>query len=566
MADHIPKEFLELVLQRIDLVALIDARVPLRKKTGNNYFACCPFHQEKTASFSVSHSKQFYYCFGCGAHGNAIDFLMNYDRLRFPEAVETLAKQIGMAVPHSKTSEKALSFQHLYTTLDEAAAFYHAQLRQAPKAFAYIKQRGISEEIIRTFRLGYAPRGDTLLQTLGKTEEARKALQETGILNQKDTRFYDRFHERIIFPIDDRRGRCVGFGGRVMDNSEPKYLNSPETPLFQKGHELYGLHQALQVNRQLPRLLIVEGYMDMISLFQYGITYAAATLGTATTAYQVQSLFRYTSEIVFCFDGDNAGRRAAWRALQVILPIVPDHVQFRFLFLPDNEDPDSLVRREGKIAFEKRVTEAQTLSQYLFQTLMTDIDLSTVDGKTRYINAALEHIKHLPEGIFKNALLTDLRQKTRTDISLSVEKQSVVSTRPKTSSNRSSLLRYALSLLIQFPDLAQHVTEPIPSGIIPGTELFNQILEIAQQKKTLSTGTLLEFFRTQPEEKWLASLAQEELSLPQNGLLSEFLGAIHKMRKQIKAHFIQKMLEKAALGSLSSEEKHELNQLIIEKE
>lgn len=569
MAEHIPKEFLELLLQRTDLVSLIDGRVPIRKKTGSNFFACCPFHDEKTASFSVSQTKQFYYCFGCGAHGNAIDFMIHYDRLSFPEAVEALAKQQGLTVPHSKSQEKTQSLQQLYTVLEKVAAFYHAQLNQTREAQDYFKQRGISADIIKTFCLGYSPRGNALIELFGKTAQGLKELQDTGVIHQKEGKAYDRFRERLMFPIQDRRGRFIGFGGRVIAQGEPKYLNSPETVLFQKGHELYGLYQVLKTHRQLPRLLIVEGYMDMIGLYQHGITYAAATLGTATTSYHIQSLFRYTAEIVFCFDGDNAGRRAAWRALQVIFPIMPDKVQFRFMFLPEGEDPDSMVRKEGKSAFEKRIQEAQTLSQYFFQALAVDIDSTTADGKTRYINAALEHLKNLPEGIFKQALLTELGEKTRTDVKALQPGSSPTAPatpRFKTASKRSSVLRHALALLVQYPELAQHVSEPLPFNDTPGIDLFNKIVTLATENKQLTTATLRECWRGQPEEKWLLPLAQQELTIPQSGLKAEFLGAIQQVRKQAKEQTVQKLLEKKRLlGALAPEEENELNSLIFNR-
>ncbi len=305
----------------------------------------------------------------------------------------------------------------------------------------------------------------------------------------------------------------------------------------------------------------------MLALYQHGICYAIATLGTATTSYHIQSLFRYTSEIVFCFDGDNAGRRAAWRALEVILPIVPDNIQFRFMFLPDGEDPDSMVHREGKTAFETRIQEAPTLSQYFFQTLAIDLDLSTVDGKARYIKVALDHIKNLPEGIFKQALLGELGQKTRTDVKAFSEKKTAPpgATKPKAASKRASVLRHALTLLVQHPELAQYAPEPLPPEATAGVALFNQVLELTRGHPQLSTGTLLEFWRGQPEEKWLASLAQQELSIPASGLQSEFLGALQQVRQQAKEQAIQKILEKGAMETLTPEEKKALNILIINK-
>ncbi len=570
MAEHIPKAFLELVLQRTDLIALVDTRIPLRKKTGSNFFACCPFHNEKTASFSVSQTKQFYYCFGCGAHGNAIDFLINYDRLSFPEAVEALAKQLGLSVPHSKTQEKMLSLQHLYAVLEKVKTFYQTQLKQTPFAEAYFKKRGLSEEMIQTFHLGYSPRGDVLLSSFGKTPQGLKELQDTGVVIQKENKYYDRFRERILFPIQDRRGRFIGFGGRILDQSEPKYLNSPETVLFQKGHELYGLYQVLKVNRQLLRLLVVEGYMDMIALYQHGLTYAVATLGTAITAYQIQALFRYTPEIVFCFDGDNAGRRAAWRALQVIFPHMPDNVQFRFMFLPEGEDPDSMVRKEGKLAFEKGIQDSQTLSQYFFHSLALDLDSSTLDGKTRYLKTALDHIKNLPEGIFKQSLLNELGEKTRTDVKALLSPTAVKTAAPaapsKNKGQRSSLLRFALALLVQHPELAQEVKEPLILEEAAGTALFNKLVALAKEHQPTNSALLFELLRGQPEEKWIATLSQEELAIPVSGVKLEFQGALKQLGKQAKNQTVKKLLEKRRLlGILPGDEETRLKDLIFNK-
>ena len=406
---HIPREFIQALLTRIEIVDLIDTRIPLRKKSGNNFFACCPFHNEKSASFSVSQNKQFYHCFGCGAHGNAIDFVMQYEHLSFPEAIESLAKQAGMEIPRSsRPTEKTVSHTELYSLLDDVTNFYQKTLKDEPQAIAYLKSRGLSGEIAKDFSIGYAPQGwDHLLRQLGKTSQLKQQLFDTGMLIKKDEGgFYDRFRERVMFPIHDRRGRIVGFGGRILDKGEPKYLNSPETPIFQKGHELYGLYQALKSNRQLTRALIVEGYMDVIALFQNSITYAVATLGTATTSHHLQRLFRHTSEIIFCFDGDNAGRTAAARALQVTLPLMSDGLQVRFLFLPDGEDPDSLVRKEGKDAFEIRIANALTISNFFFQTIAAQADLSSLDGRARFVKLASEQIDPLPESIFKKMIPT----------------------------------------------------------------------------------------------------------------------------------------------------------------
>ena len=404
MADIIPREFIDLLLERIDIVDFINLQIPLRKKSGSNYFARCPFHQEKSASFSVSQPKQFYYCFGCGARGNAIDFLMNHDHMTFPEAIEALARHAGMEIPRSASHvKKDDSIPALQDFMTAATEFYYEQMSKSPRAIDYLKNRGISGKIAKQFQLGYVPNGwSNALDHFGKTDADKKKMLDTGLIIKKDGGgYYDRFRDRVMFPIHDYRGRVIGFGGRILDQGEPKYLNSPETPLFQKGHELYGLYQTLKANRQLERVMIVEGYMDVIALFQHEVTYAVATLGTATSAHHLQRLFRYTNEIVFCFDGDEAGRTAAWRALQVIFPVMHDKLQVRFLFLPDSEDPDSLIRKEGKDCFENRIAAGMSLSDFFFQTVSKQADMNSMEGRARFAALALNHIKELPASIFQ---------------------------------------------------------------------------------------------------------------------------------------------------------------------
>jgi DNA primase len=569
MADHIPREFIQELLNRIEIVDLIDGRVPLKKKSGNNYFACCPFHTEKSASFSVSQSKQFYHCFGCGAHGNAIDFLMNYDRLNFPEAIELLAKQLGMEIPrqHSTTSpEKTAKQTSLYEVLENITHFYQNQLRQHPRAIDYLKNRGLSGQIAKDFSLGYAPPGwDHVLQQFGKTPSQKQQLFDAGMLIKKeDGGFYDRFRERIMFPIHDRRGRIIGFGGRILDKGEPKYLNSPETPIFQKGHELYGLYHALNANRQLQRALIVEGYMDVIALFQNEINYAVATLGTATTANHLNRLFRYTSEIVYCFDGDQAGRTAAWRALLVTLPVMKDGIQIRFMFLPDGEDPDSLVRKEGKIAFENRMQQASTLADFFFQTLGNQADLTSTDGRARFVKLAMDHLKQLSTSVFQQMMFEELARRTRMNIEQlkthgKIEKNLVAS--PIQKAKAPSALRLVMALLIQHPELVEHVIDPLPTMPLPGFELLKQLVDILQQQQ-LNTGSLLEIWRDKPESKLIAKLAQLEHMIPETGVHHEFIGALERLRKTAAKYTIEQMLLKASQTGLSLEEKQELHRLI----
>ncbi len=562
MSNLIPRDFIQLLLSRIEIVDLIDARFPLRKKSGNNFFACCPFHNEKSASFSVSQSKQFYHCFGCGAHGNALDFVMQLDHLSFPEAIESLAKHAGLEVPRSSQQvEKSTTYTNLYEIMNDAADFYQKALRDEPKAINYLKNRGLSGAIAKDFGIGYAPTGwDNVLRTF---PQQKQSLFEAGMLIKKDDGgFYDRFRERIMFPIHDRRGRIIGFGGRILENGEPKYLNSPETPIFQKGHELYGLYQALKSNRQLSRALIVEGYMDVIGLFQYGITYAVATLGTATTTHHLERLFRHTAEIIFCFDGDNAGRTAAMRALHVTLPLMRDGIQVRFLFLPDGEDPDSLIRKESKEAFEQRMTNALTISQFFFQTIATQADLGSLDGRARFAKLASEQLEQIPESVFKKMMLEELykRARIRADIPQATMNKATGPVLRK--ARPPSPLKLSLMLLAQNPELAHELTEPLPELELSGYDLLKELVAICQQQK-LTAATLKEFWRDRPELEMIEKLINLEHMIPELGLASEFLGSIQQLKKFGTKQQIEKLLAKAASqAGLSQEEKQHLQNLI----
>lgn len=567
MSEHIPREFIQLLLSRIDIVDLIDGRIPLRKKSGTNFFACCPFHSEKSASFSVSQSKQFYHCFGCGVHGNAIDFIMNYDHQSFPEAIETLAKQIGIEVPRtSRAPEKTISHTALFDLMNEISTYYQKNLRTEQRAIEYLKQRGLSGTIAKEFGVGFAANGwDHLLRTFGKTALEKQQLFDTGMLIKKDDGgFYDRFRERVMFPIHNKRGQIVGFGGRILDKGEPKYLNSPETVLFQKGHELYGLYHALKLNRQLNRVLIVEGYMDVIALFQSEITYAVATLGTATTSHHLQRLFRHTSEIIFCFDGDQAGRTAAARALQVTLPLMRDGIQIRFLFLPDGEDPDSLVRKEGKTSFENRIANALTISDFFFQTIALQADITRLDGRARFAKLATEQLDALPDSIFKKMMLDELSKRARISFETK-QTQSRTTSEPRLKQARpTSPLKLAMMLLVQNPELVKTLNEPLPQLEIKGYDLFTDLIQLTQKETLLTTGSLLEHWRDRPEAILVAKLAQLEHMIPEQGIPSEFLGAINRIKKLGAEQAIEKLLTKANQAGLSQEEKLHL-QTLIEK-
>jgi DNA primase len=575
MTNRIPREFIQQLLERVEIVDLIDSRVPLKKKTGSNYFACCPFHSEKSASFSVSQAKQFYHCFGCGAHGNAIDFLMQFDRMEFPEAIELLAKQLGLEIPRSgqphTSPEKTIKQASLHELLDNITKYYQQQLRQTPRAVDYLKNRGLSGQVAKDFALGYAQAGwDHVLQAFGESYQLKQQLFDTGMLIKKDDGgFYDRFRDRVMFPIHDRRGRVIGFGGRILDKGEPKYLNSPETPLFQKGHELYGLYQALQANRELKRALIVEGYMDVIALAQNNISYAMATLGTATTAHHLERLFRYTSDIIFCFDGDAAGRTAAWRALLVTLPVMKDGIQIRFMFLPDGEDPDSMIRKEGQEAFEQRMQTAMTIADFFFQQLATQTNLDSTDGRARLAKLATEHLNQLSDSIFKQMMFGELARKTR----MAVEKLQPAPLNNNTHNNSpiqkartpSSPLRLAISLLVQQPELVTTITEPLPKLEMKGFDFLIELIHLLREQPTLNTATLFEYWRDKPEGKIIAQLQNIEHLVPEKGIKSEFLGAIKHLRLAAHKQSIETLLTRAAQQELTTQEKQDLHLLIHSK-
>lgn len=421
---RIPQGFIDDLLDRLDIVDVVGSRIDLRK-TGKNYSARCPFHNEKTPSFSVSPDKQFYYCFGCGAGGNAIGFVMDHDHLNFPEAVENLARHCGMEVPKEATRDSAIDTyrRKLYQVMENADRFYRTQLRQhgdKQAAINYLKKRGLSGNISNTFGIGFAPPGwDNLITNLCQHDEDIRTLIDAGLVVRKDDgreKTYDRFRNRIIFPIRDTRGRTIGFGGRVLDDSKPKYLNSPETPIFHKGRELYGLYEAHKALGTIGSLVVVEGYMDVVALNQHGIHNVVATLGTAATSDHLEKLFRYTTDVIFCFDGDSAGVKAAQRALETCLPAMTDGRTARFLFLPDGEDPDTLVRKLGKDSFNQMLDDAQPLSDFLFSHVGEGINLATMDGKARLSQLAAPMINKLPKGVFKNLMLKELARRTDMEV------------------------------------------------------------------------------------------------------------------------------------------------------
>ena len=578
MAGRIPQSFIDDLLNRVDIVDVINARLSL-KKAGREYQACCPFHNEKTPSFTVSPSKQFYHCFGCGAHGSAVGFLMDYEHLEFPEAIEELARSVGLEVPHEADAHR---FDHSrntdhYALLEQADRFYRSQLREhavAANAVDYLKQRGMSGEIAATFGLGYAPPGwDSLLRHLGPDNATQKTAVELGLLVQKDDgRRYDRFRDRIMFPIRDRRGRTIGFGGRVLGNDTPKYMNSPESPVFHKGRELYGLFEARKANQKLERLLVVEGYMDVVALAQFGLTHAVATLGTATTAEHLERLYRTVKEVVFCFDGDTAGRRAAWRALENALPVLRDGREARFLFLPEGEDPDSLVRRIGTQAFQQKTVDSIPLSQYFLESLSQQVDTRSVDGRAHLVELARPLLQKLPDSVFRDLMLDQLAQLSGL-AAQQLEKRIFGAPKPKpvppprqrSGESGRSPVRVAIRLLLEQPALSERVTRPceFKDLDLPGIPLLVELLEILWAHPHLSTGSILEHWRDRPEQQHLAKLATLPLELPEEGFTEEFCGAVQRLNEQRTSQRTEQLLFKEQQSRLSESEKTELKQLLV---
>jgi len=576
MAGRIPQSFIDELLNRVDIVDLIDSRLQL-KKTGREYQACCPFHNEKTPSFTVSPGKQFYHCFGCGAHGSAVGFLMEYDNLAFPEAIEELARSVGMEVPREAGSQPQAEQQRTdhYALLERVDHFYRSQLRQHPqagKAVDYLKERGLSGEIAQTFGLGYAPPGwDSLLGQLGDPESGRLA-SELGLLVEKDGGGrYDRFRDRIMFPIRDRRGRCIGFGGRVLGDEKPKYMNSPESPVFHKGQELYGLFEARKANQKLERLLVVEGYMDVVALAQFGLTNAVATLGTATTPEHLERLYRTVSEVVFCFDGDAAGRRAAWRALENALPVLRDGREARFLFLPEGEDPDTLVRRIGADTFRQKTVESVPLSKFFYESLGRQVDTSSVDGRARLVDLARPLLAKLPDSVFRDLMLEQLSeysglklaQLQRRVLGETDERVPPTTPQPRRDLSRSPV-RSAIRLLLEQPALGAGITPPYEFADLelPGIGLLVELLELTAGNPHLTTGGILEHWRGRPEENHLARLASTPLIVPADGCEQELSGAVQRLVEQRNSQRTDQLLLKGRDKTLDSQEKMELKQLL----
>ena len=562
---RIPDAFIDDLLARTDLVELIGARVPL-KRQGREYSARCPFHDERSPSFTVSPTKQFYHCFGCGAHGTALKFLMEYDRLEFLDAVEELAKRVGVEVPReTRQRNESGESRDLYATLDAAAAFFQRQLDGSSKAKAYLDRRAVDAENRARFCIGYAPEGwEALKAALGSDERRLRLIEQAGLLSKNDAgRVYDKFRDRVMFPIHDRRGRVIAFGGRVLEKDDgPKYLNSPETALFHKGRELYGLWQVKQAHARIPRLVVVEGYMDVVALFQYGVTTAVATLGTATTPDHAELLFRNASDVYFCFDGDRAGRGAAWKALESVLPRMKDGRQAFFLFLPDGEDPDSLVRKEGAAGFDARLQTAVPLSEFFFTEQSKEINLATLDGKARLAERTRPMLERIPDGAFRDLMFARLSELTGVGAARSVEAPSPrTASRPRTpaSTHKRSLVRTAIALLLQQPALAQAIEPPYLFSALqqPGISLLMELIALCRERPDISAGALLEHFGEREEGAALHKLVLQDLLIPTEQFEHEFTGAIAGLNRQTLKQREDELLARG-LSELGTEEKREL--------
>ena len=573
---RIPDAFIDDLLARTDIVEVINARVPL-KRQGKEYSARCPFHDERSPSFTVSPGKQFYHCFGCGAHGTAISFLMNYDRLEFLDAVDELARRTGMEIPRdTRQNNENPDTKDLFNALDAAAKFFQRQLAANDKARAYFDKRGVGEAVRAQFALGYAPEGFSALKdALGTDERRMKLLDRAGLFSKNDRgHVYDKFRDRVMFPIHDRRGRVIAFGGRVLGapadgrDAGPKYLNSPETALFHKGRELYGLWQVRQANSKIERLIVVEGYMDVIALFDHGIAQAVATLGTATTPDHAELLFRNAPDVFFCFDGDAAGRKAAWKAVESVLPRMRDGRQAFFLFLPEGEDPDSIVRHEGAPGFDARLQQATPLSHFFFDTLADGIALSTLDGKARLAERAKPLLAQIPDGAFGDLMRQRLTELTGVGARSATAETHVPAQRarnvPSAPAPKRSLVRSAIALLLQQPSLASDLPPPYRFVALrqPGVELLTELIALVSVRPDITTGALLEHFADREEGVALQKLASQSLPGDAAAWRAEFLDAIAQLDRQTLQQRIDELQDKQRAQGLDEADKAELRELL----
>ncbi len=583
MTGRIPQEFINDILARVDIIDIIQSRMKITKR-GQNHHGLCPFHQEKTPSFTANQNKQFYYCFGCSASGNALGFVMEYDQLSFREAVEQLAQKAGLEIPSELDHSQQPQLTSLYQITEKAATYYEQQLRQHPDAINYLKSRGLTGEIAKTFRIGYIQPGWAhLCNHLQQSEQ----LLTTGLANQKDNRMYDRFRHRIMFPIRDTRGRIVGFGGRSIDNTPPKYLNSPETTLFHKNNELFGLYEARKSNSKLPFLLVTEGYMDVIALHQHNITQAVATLGTAINKKHLHKLLRYTPTLIFCFDGDNAGQAAAWKALCISLPFLRDGVCIKIFSLPAQHDPDSLVRSAGADEFNQSLEQAPEITTLLFSNLETKHPSNTLSGKALFAKAAMELINTMPTGIYKQLLMKKLseyiaipledidklliennkaQQDNRSATDTNTAPQAAAPS-PQKLALTTPLSPYAFScvILTQDPSMINEIDKTTINQL-PHIDYFwlHEIIKLITATQSTTTGQLIAHC-TGEFKNQITQLAQQTLTTQQEHKAMELKGAIRKILHQSVQNEINLLIKQAKNNNLNPSQKERLQQLLLIK-
>ena len=580
MAGLIPQDFIDDLIARADIVEVVGRRVQL-KKAGREFKACCPFHDEKTPSFTVSPGKGFYHCFGCGAHGTAIGFLMEFDHMSFVEAIEGLAGSMGVDVPRSESDKPAQRYDELFSLLDTISRHFQACLKDSPTAVEYVKNRGIDGSTAKRFGIGYAPDGwSNVLDKFGKSPEATERLLATGMIIEKDNgKHYDRFRDRIMFPIRDARGRTIAFGGRTMGDGEPKYLNSPETVLFHKGRELYGLYEARQALRNIEQLVVVEGYMDAVALARHGIDFAAATLGTATTTEHLNRVFRLTENVCFAFDGDRAGRKAAWRALENALPQIREGRQIRFMFLPDGQDPDSFVNEFGTDAFLKTLGEGVALSEFLIKELASQVDMSTVDGRARLAELSRPLIHKIPHGVYRELLVESLAEAvgltaTKLEKMLGSDKggsptasaagSSFKTRAHKPVTGQPSVIRHAIKLLMNDPPACLKLDlDKLVDVNRAGVDLLRSLIETVQAEPNITTAGLLERWRHDDEGRHLGKLVASEVPLDEDfDAAAELADCLEQLETAGRKERITFLIEKQRVNGLSDEEKTELQELL----
>ncbi len=580
MSGRIPHSFIDDLVARADIVEVIGRRVSL-VKAGRDYKAPCPFHDEKTPSFTVSAQKGFYHCFGCGAHGTAIGFLMNYENLDFVDAVEALAEMLGVEVPREAGSaDRRRDGASLYSLLAEADRIYRAALKSNQRAVNYLKDRGLVGLTAKRFAIGYAPDSwDTVLRALGTDETRKRQLLEAGLTNRNEQgKEYDRFRDRIMFPIRDPRGRVIGFGGRLLGEGEPKYMNSPETPVFHKGRALYGLYEARQRGAagagRPDEILVVEGYLDVASLAQHGIGPAVATLGTATTVEHIRYLTRIARRIIFCFDGDRAGRTAAWRALETALPHAGGQVELMFLLLPEGEDPDSLVRSGGAEAFRKCMDTAVPLSEFMLGELRSQVDLSSADGRSRLAALARPLLSRLPAGVWRELLTGQIAETIGVGVGAlerELEKP-VASPQPAggrtgqddagrgADRSRGTLVRRAIGLVLNYPAIVAKLADiPDLSRVEqPGARLLHRLLETVVENPEIVPAQLLERFRDDTEGRYLGRLLDNAPLDTEDAAAAVLQEMLQRIVAEDRKRRLQALLSRP---SLSSEERAEIAEI-----